>query len=123
MEIDFSITKSLIFERNCMAKRGCETQNTRKRYTTLYEITSIIHFFFLSSFLSKIDDSRDIRGSGGAILISISHFPSAQEHSDIYLELCMSTRFKSHRLLHDDLSTSDNLHIFNVNPLSANPTK
>ena len=53
-------------------------------------------FFFLSGFsftdtnnFSFTDDSEDSRGKGRGHLLFLSTTPSAHEHSDIYLQLCM----------------------------------
>ena len=47
-------------------------------------------FFFLSGFsFTGTDDSQDCRGREGTIAYSTLPLPSAHEHSDIYLQLCM----------------------------------
>ena len=47
-------------------------------------------FFFLSGFsFTGTDDSQDSRGREGTIFYSTLPLPPAQEHSDIYLKLCM----------------------------------
>ena len=49
-------------------------------------------FFFYQGFLSQTlntDDSQDSRGREGTFFYSTLPLPPAQEHSDIYLQLCM----------------------------------
>ena len=49
-----------------------------------------IFFFFLSGFsFTDTDDSQGSRGRQGTIFSSTLPLPTAHEHSDIYLQLCM----------------------------------
>ena len=47
-------------------------------------------YFFLSAFsFTNTNDSQESRGKGGTICYSILALPPDDEHSDIYLQLCM----------------------------------
>ena len=47
-------------------------------------------FFFLSGFsFTDTDDSQDSSGREETIFYSTLPLPTAREHSDIYLQLCM----------------------------------
>ena len=51
-------------------------------------------FFFLSGFsFTDTDDSQDSIGREGTIFFSTLPLPTAHEHSDIYLQLCMWDKY------------------------------
>ena len=54
-------------------------------------VFQILIFFFLSGFsFTNTSKSQDHRGREGTIFYSTLPFPPTHEHSDIYLQLCMS---------------------------------
>ena len=70
---------------------GINLENHCKGISTVILSTRVNEIFiFLSGFSFKDpDDSQDSRGKEGTILYSSLPLPPAQEHSDIYLQLCI----------------------------------
>ena len=55
-----------------------------------FEIFSVLFFFFsIRVFFADTNDSQDSRGKEGTIFYFILPLPPADEHWDIYLELCI----------------------------------
>ena len=68
-----------------LPEKVLEILNTYK-----YLMIIVLHFFFLLGFsFTDTEDSQDSRIREGTVFYSTLPLPSAQEHWDIYLQLCM----------------------------------